>query len=237
MKAHVTTNGLIEMSSDFPETGLPGESRALQLFAEHSAAFVPKQLAKNETLSEQGKVCDAFVLVKHGILHHGFEIDDLGNIELPLLGSFNVSGKTLKETEASIQKKAQGLFKEVSTKIRLLNYKFTIVGEVKKPGVYYNYSSTITVIDAIARAEGITEFALVEEVLVLRPNNNKQDVFVLNLNNKSSLVSEGFYLMPDDKVILKPAKNKNRQLRSQAQNWIIPSVSAILVLLNFLKNN
>ena len=169
---------------------------------------------------------------------YGYVVDENGNIQLPLLGLFYVQGKTLKETQDLIQTKAEGLFKDVTAKVRLLNYKVTIIGEVKTPGIYYNNDGDFSVLDAISRAQGLTEFALLEEVLVLRQNkSNAQDAYIMNLTSKTALHNEAFYLMPDDVVVIKPAKNKNRQLRAPAQNWIIPSVSAVLVLLNYLKNN
>jgi polysaccharide export outer membrane protein len=167
---------------------------------------------------------------------YGYVVDNNGNIQLPMLGTFYVQGKTLREIEELVQRKGEGLFKDVSTKVRLLNYKVTVVGEVKTPGVFYSNDENMTVIDAIGRAQGLTEFALIEEVLVLRPTNGQQEAFILNLNSKTALRNDGFYLLPDDVVVIKPAPNKNHQLRSPIQNWVIPAVSAVIVLLNYLKN-
>jgi polysaccharide export outer membrane protein len=168
---------------------------------------------------------------------YGYEVDASGNINLPLLGTFSVAGKTLREVEDMVQRKSQGLFKDVTTKVRLLNFKYTIVGEVKRPGVFYNNDRDFTVIDAIGRAEGITEFALINEVLVMRPNNGRQETFILDLTNRSSLRNNGFYLLPDDTVIVKPGKNKDRQMNTQQQNWIIPAVSAVLLFINVIRNS
>lgn len=168
---------------------------------------------------------------------YGYVIDNNGNIQLPLLGSFNVQGKTLRETEELIQRKAEGLFKDVTAKVRLLNYKITVVGEVKTPGVFYSNEENMTVLDAIGRAQGLTDYALIDQVLVMRPSNGEQTAYILNLNSRTSLRNEGFYLLPGDVVVVKPAPNKNNQLRSPMLTWIIPSFTAVIVLLNYLKNN
>ncbi len=169
---------------------------------------------------------------------YGYEVDAAGNINLPLLGSFAVSGKSVREAEDMILAKAKTLFKDVTTKVRLLNFKVTVVGEVKRPGVFFNNEADFTVLDAIGRAEGITEYALIDEVLVLRPlSNGRQETFVMNLTNRSALRNNGFYLLPNDTVIIKPGKNKNKQMNTQQQNWIIPAISAVLVFINFLRTN
>jgi polysaccharide export outer membrane protein len=169
---------------------------------------------------------------------YGYEVDASGNINLPLLGTFAVAGKTVREAEEMVLTKSKALFKDVTTKIRLLNYKVTVVGEVKRPGVFFNSESDFTVMDAIGKAEGITEFALLNEVLVLRPSSNgRQETFVMDLTNRSSLRNNGFYLLPNDTVIIKPGKNKNKQMNTQQQNWIIPAVSAVLLFINVFRNN
>jgi polysaccharide export outer membrane protein len=166
---------------------------------------------------------------------YGYQVDDDGNVEIPLLGTINVSNKTLEEAEGLIHDKAKAQYKEVTTKVRLLNYKVTVMGEVKNPGVYYNFDGDFTILSALGRAGGLTEFALIEEILILRPDAGKQTAIIVDLSSKSTLVSDGFYLFPNDVVIIKPAKNKNRQLRGPVLTWMIPAISAVLLFLNYTK--
>src|SRR5699024_9566340 len=126
-----------------------------------------------------------------------------------LLGKVYVLGKTLAEAESLIQAKAETLLKEVTAKVRLLNYKITVMGEVEKPGVYFNYNSEITIFDAISMANGITNYAKLEKVQVLRATSEGNLTFDINLNSKQALMSEAYFLQPNDVVFVQPAKFKN----------------------------
>ena len=89
-----------------------------------------------------------------------------GTIDLPLLGKVPVEGKTAEEAQEQIKTAANQYLKDVVVKVRVLTYRITVVGEVKVPGVYYNYNNYITIFDAIALAQGTTDFAKLQQVLV-----------------------------------------------------------------------
>jgi len=166
---------------------------------------------------------------------YGYQVDATGEISLPLIGKVNVRGLTLPESEAAIYAKAKEYLKELSVKVRLLNYKITVIGEVTRPGVYYNYNYDFTVLDAISTANGITNFANLENVLVIRPTPKGSETFNLNLSSKESLVSKAYHLQPYDIVYVKPARYKNLQLRAPVYTLFISSVAAIFLILTFLK--
>lgn len=166
---------------------------------------------------------------------NGYEVDQVGNITLPVIGKIRVLGQTFKESEQTIAKTAKTFLKEVTVKVRLLNYRVTINGEVKDPGVYYNYNYDLTLLDAISMANGVTDFAQLSNILIIRPETNGKEVFEINLNSKSAILSDGYYLQPNDVVIVQPSKGKNQQLNIPQYSLILTSVSVVLLLLNYLK--
>jgi len=90
---------------------------------------------------------------------YGNLIDKEGKVTLPILGQIPVAGLTVAEAEAAIQLKANQYLKEATVKVKLLNFKITILGEVKTPGPYFFYDNSVNVFDAVARAGGFTEMA------------------------------------------------------------------------------
>lgn len=166
---------------------------------------------------------------------NGNIVDLDGNINLPLLGKINVEGKTASECEEFITVQAKKYLKEASVKVRVLSYKITVIGEVKLPGVYYNYSDYYTVLDAISNAQGTTDFAKLESVLVMRNEKSGTRTYSINLQSKNMLLSEAYYLRPNDVVVVQPGKNKNVAQRLPLIAIALGSVSALLLLLNFLK--
>jgi polysaccharide export outer membrane protein len=166
---------------------------------------------------------------------NGNIVDADGTITLPMLGKIPVGGLTLTEAEDTIRGSTKQYLKDATVKVRLLSYKVTVLGEVKLPGVYYNYNNYITVLDAISLAQGTTDYAKLADVLVLRPTTGGTKTFSLNLNSKSAIQSPAWYLQPDDVVVLQPGKNKGVQQKLPLVGIVVGSLSALLLLLNYLK--
>jgi len=167
---------------------------------------------------------------------NGNEVDESGNIMLPIIGKIQVAGKTLPEAQREVEAKAVAFVKQPTVKVRLLNFKVTVLGEVKNPGVYTNYNYSFTALEAIGMANGNTEFAALNNILVLRPTPQGSQTFILNLNNKAVLASDGYYLQPNDVIVIQPAKAKNSQFRISTASLVLGTISSILLLLNFIKN-
>lgn len=165
---------------------------------------------------------------------YGFEVDDSGNLNLPILGSISVAGYPQSEIEKMVKYKADLFVKDAIVKVKLLNYKVTVLGEVKNQGVYYNYNNKFSVLDALALANGNTDYATIKKVLVMRPLNDRNQTYTLDLSKKESFLSEGFYLHPNDYVIVEPDKYKNFQLNSQAYSLIFSSLSIMMAVLGFI---
>jgi polysaccharide export outer membrane protein len=166
---------------------------------------------------------------------NGNVVDTEGNITLPMLGKIPVAGLTIAEAEDTIRGASRQYLKDATVKVRLLSFKVTVLGEVKMPGIYYNYNNYVTVLDAISLAQGTTDYAKLADVLVLRPTTGGTRTFSLNLNSKYAVQSPAWYLQPDDVVVLQPGKNKGLQQKLPLVGIVVGSLSALLLLLNYLK--
>lgn len=172
-----------------------------------------------------------------GQLVSGYVVEADGTVTLPAIGKIKVAGLTMQEAEDKIEAKAKEYLKEVTAKVRLLNYKITIMGEVNNPGVYYNYNYEYTIFDAISQAQGVKNSAKLERVLVLRQTPEGSQSFILNLNSKSSLTSPAYFLEPNDVVVIQPSKYKNVELRLPLYTAALSTVTTLFLILNFVVNN
>lgn len=120
-----------------------------------------------------------------GAYLYGFEIDKNGEVKLPMFGNVKVAGGTQNAAEQIIQKKADETLKEAIVKVKLLNFKITVMGEVKMPGVYYNYNNSINLIEALAMSGGNTDFATIKNVIVIRPSSEGNKTFNLDLTSRN----------------------------------------------------
>lgn len=166
---------------------------------------------------------------------HGYMVDLDGSITLPTMGKINVLGLTIPECEEEIQSKANQYLKNVTAKVRLLNYKVTVMGEVNGPGVYFNYNSVFTVFDAISMAGGIKNTAALNNILVVREVGNKSQTYKLDLNHAASLTSDGFNILPNDVVIVQPARFKDFELKLPIYSVLLSTVTTFLLVLNYVQ--
>jgi polysaccharide export outer membrane protein len=173
-----------------------------------------------------------------GIYVSGFAINDSGYINLPLIGKVSVLGKTMVEATSAIIEKTSLFVKDASVNVKLLSFRFTILGEVNVPGHYTNYKNHLTVLEAIGMAGDITDFGDRSNILVLRSTISGTQTFRLNLYKKDNLSSKDFFLVPNDMVIVQPLQHKSFMLNASVfsffLNTLVSSLSLTLLILTVL---
>jgi polysaccharide biosynthesis/export protein len=168
---------------------------------------------------------------------NGYMVDETGNISMPIIGKIEVTGLNLYEAQGKITSRAEAYLKDPNVKVKVLNFKVNVTGEVRNPGLYYNYEGSLNIIDAISMANGITEFADLGHVLVLRHDDNETRTYNLNLRDHSVYSSDAFYLHPDDIVYIQPNKFKRYRENTNIYSLILSTVSTILVATTVFFNN
>jgi polysaccharide export outer membrane protein len=171
----------------------------------------------------------------------GYNVDKDGNILLPVLGFIHVSGKTLDEIRTYLQVEFDKSFKNAVLECKLLSFKYTVIGEVNSPGSYINYSNYLTILEAIGQAGGISDLGRRYDLLVVRPVEGGSKTFRLNLQDKSILSSEAYFLLPNDVVIVEPENRKIFNINFGAFATVFGTalsvLSTTLLLINYLGSN
>ena len=127
-----------------------------------------------------------------------------GKISLPLIGELQASGRTQAQIEAEVTQKLRQFVSDPVVNVivkEVHSAKVSVLGEVKKPGVY-PIKERATILDAIASAEGFTEYAKRGKVTVIRTTANGEEKNI-NLNVDDLIKrSKGdpFYVQPYDKI-------------------------------------
>ena len=96
-----------------------------------------------------------------------FEVAASGAVSMPLIGDVKAQGQTPAELARAIENGLRGGYlRNPRVGVQVLNYRpFYILGEVTKPGTY-SYSVGLTVLSAVATAEGFTYRADKKSVFV-----------------------------------------------------------------------
>jgi polysaccharide biosynthesis/export protein len=168
---------------------------------------------------------------------YGYDVNPEGNIVLPVVGLIKVGGLTLEETRKLLQTSADKVFRNSTVECKLLSFKFTVIGEVRTPGTYINYNNYLTVLEAIGRAGGLSDYGRRDNILVVRPIDGGTKTFRLNLQDKQILSNEAYFLLPNDVVIIEPESKKIFNLNLPTFSFILTSVTAAitttLLLINY----
>lgn len=169
----------------------------------------------------------------------GYSVDPDGMLNIPLFGKISVNGETIYEIRDQVQALADSLFRHSYVEARLMSFKYTVMGEVKAPGSYFNYSDQLTVLEAIGHAGGIGDYGSRSDVLVVRPVDKKTITYKVDLQDKSLLESPAYFISPNDVIIVKESGRKVFNLNTPVYSLIISTVTSTitttLLLINYLK--
>jgi polysaccharide export outer membrane protein len=165
---------------------------------------------------------------------NGYTVNDSGFVSIPLVGLVKVVGLSIDEATISIQNKATAYLNEGTVIVKLISFKFTVIGEVQRPGTYTNFNNQLTVLEAIGTAGDITDFGNRKRVLVMRPSPTGTSTYRINLQDKNLLTSEGYFLLPNDIVIVEPIKSKPFQLNIPTMALLLSSISTLILVLTFI---
>jgi polysaccharide export outer membrane protein len=95
-----------------------------------------------------------------------------GKISLPLIGELQASSLTPSQLQEEISQKLQKFISEPEVAVMVQEVKsrhFNILGQVARPGSY-QLTNSMTILDAIATAGGLRDFAKRKSIYILRPN-------------------------------------------------------------------
>lgn len=128
-----------------------------------------------------------------------------GMISLPLLNDVLAAGLTPMQLRDNIAKRLIEYVPnpEVSVIVREVNrFKVSVLGEVRKPG-RFDFKSRATVLDAIALAGGLSDYAARSRIVIIRQDGTTTKRIPVNYNKIVSSSSEDdFFLQPGDVVVV-----------------------------------
>ena len=165
----------------------------------------------------------------------GYTIDPDGFIDFPLVGKVQAAGMTRSELAAHLKRtlEEKSVATDAVVTIEYLNLGFSVMGDVFKPGTFDFTSDRVNVLQALSMANDMNITGNRQNVKVIRTNGDKQEVYVLDLQDpQATMTSPGFYLQQNDVVYVEPNGYKKRQSTANASEITKASfwLSAISVL-------
>ena len=157
----------------------------------------------------------------------GYLVDSEGNIDLPMLGRVNVAGKTVEEAKTMLLASLKPYLNDPVIIMRFLNFRFTVLGEVKAPRTITVPGERITLLEALGQAGDLTPYSNREKIMVIRENNGKREFGYVNIHAPDIFQSPYFYLQQNDIVYIEPIKEATAVVRDPISE-VLPIISGLL---------
>lgn len=163
-----------------------------------------------------------------------YTLDDDGCIELPLTGKIELKNLTVNQAKEKMQNEVNKFMTQTTLIVKLSNFNLSILGEVNKPGMYKVYQSQINLLEAIAMAGNMTNFAKNEEVKIVRQTDNGSEIVTVDLGSADILSSPYYYLKPNDIVYVEPLKMKQWGFTAFPYSTVLSVVSVALTTVTLI---
>ena len=161
----------------------------------------------------------------------GIVVNTEGNIEFAVLGDIKVSGLTVFQAQDSIQSVAAKFIPDVIVRVRMLNFRFTVLGQVNGEKTVISPTTRLTMMEAIGQAGGLGELADRSRVKVIRQNGDQAEIFYVNLLEEKYLESPYYYVQQNDVIIVPPLKQRTfRQYFTSNLAIITTTISFVLLI-------
>ena len=88
--------------------------------------------------------------------------------------------------------------------IQLLNFKFTVLGQVRTPGTYSAVTERMSILEAIGMAGDLLVTGERKNVKLIREENGKIKEYNLDLTKTDLLQSPAYYIRQNDVIYVEP---------------------------------
>jgi polysaccharide biosynthesis/export protein len=129
-----------------------------------------------------------------------------GKVSLPLIGEIQASGLTPKQLQERIVDRMKEFVAAPTVAVvvvKIASRSVSIVGQVAKPGVYYLGSPT-TVLELLARAGGLSEYAKSKNISIIRKEGDRTVSYRFNYKDvsKGKNLQQNIALKNGDQIVV-----------------------------------
>jgi polysaccharide export outer membrane protein len=150
-----------------------------------------------------------------------------------MIGELPVAGLTIEAARDTIKNRLRAYLNDPIVNIRFLNFRYTILGEVKSPNTFTAPSDRITILEAIGAAGDLTQYANRTNILVVREQNGQREFGRVNLHDRRIFMSPYFYLRQNDVIYVEPIPERVGTVSDRFVR-VLPYISAGFTVINLI---
>jgi len=160
-------------------------------------------------------------------------VDEDGNVEYPVVGKLHVEGLTVFQAQEYIQSVVRRYLQDPVVKVRIVNFRFTVIGEVDMENTITTLNNRISMLEAISLAGGFGELADRSAVKLIRQKGNKVEIQYLDFLEEDFINSEYYYVHQNDMIVVPALKQRAfRKYFGPNLALILSSITFLLLVLN-----
>lgn len=206
----------------------PGDIISVDLYTVNPEAFPGLGLLARET----GVNTD-----NRSAYEKGFVMDASGSLSLPYIGQVNLSGKTIPEATQLIRERFTRFIDDPVIVVKKLSFKVSLIGEFNKPGLYYVPNETLSLLEALAMAGDLNNFADRTKIKLYRKTEKGTLEIPIDITQVTAMTGPTRFVYPDDVIYAPPSPKKAFTAISPATAVITSLISTTVLVLALIINN
>lgn len=157
-------------------------------------------------------------------------VDSKGNIDFPVLGTLNTTGKTVDQLRDELKVSLSKYIKNPGVNIRTTNYRVTVLGEVNRTGtIPIQDGQPTTIWNVIGLAGDLTIYGQRKNVLLIRNVDGETTKHYIDLTDAELFNSPYYYVKQNDVIYVSPNKARKSSSTYGPQVGIWISVASVLL--------
>ena len=211
----------------------PNDRLQLQLFSNRGQLLMAATAARSEGVQQNN-----LMQQQGNVFTYRVELD--GTVELPEVGSVQLSGLTLEEAERKIEKAYEAEYVEPYALLNVVNNRVLVFpGEAGQATVITLENQNTSVIEALAQAGGIRARGRSKQIKLIRQKGDEDLVYIMDLSTVEGLDAARTIVQANDIIYVE----SNRQIVREALADVSPvtqmitTVTTLFFTYRFLANN
>jgi polysaccharide export outer membrane protein len=164
-----------------------------------------------------------------GATSNGYLINKSGEIDFPLIGKIKITDLSIEDATEFIKIKLNTYLKDPKVSIQILNFKITVLGDVRNPGTIEVPNEKLTLIEALGIAGDLNLTAIRKNILLLRDEEGIKKQYRIDLTKKEFINSPAYYLVQNDVIYVEANKAKINSSNVTGTSSIIVAIASLVI--------